>query len=198
MKLLFFVSLLVFANCSTSNLETVENKDENGRVVERFTRLKKDFAKEGRYQAFYPNGTTREDAFYRHDTLDGERKLFYPNGTCELIERRQLGSFEGKFQNFYENGTLKSEGEYRNNSMTGKWRFLYKNGQPKEFVMFKDNEENGPFQEFYMDGRLKTEGNYKNGDAEDGELRMYDSLGMLLKIMDCDGGRCRTKWERGQ
>lgn len=190
--------LLFFIACSPSDIEQIETKNESGQVVERFSRRKKDFAKEGRYQAFYPNGTVREEAIFRGDSLDGEHKFFYENGTVEIIEHRQMGRFEGKFQDFYESGTLKSEGEYRQNAMTGPWRFLYKSGVVKELVEFRDNEENGPFKEFYENGVLKTEGNYQNGDNEHGELKLYDAAGQLEKIMDCEAGACRTRWERGQ
>lgn len=190
----YLLPLLILVACKTGSIETVENRDEKGQLLEKFERRKKDFAKEGKFQAFYPNGNIKEEAFYQNDTLTGEHKFFYENGTCEIVQRRQNGLFEGKFQHFYENGTLESEGEYRNNAMVGEWKFHYKNGVLKEVVQFRDNEENGPFKEFYDNGILKTEGAYLNGDNEHGPLKMYDSLGVLVKTMDCVEGVCRTSW----
>ena len=192
----YLLPLLLLAACKTGSIETIENRDDKGQILEKFDRRKKDFAKEGQFQAFYPNGTIKEEAFYQNDTLTGEHKFFYPNGTCEIVQRRQNGLFEGHYQHFYDNGTLESEGDYRNNAMVGPWRFLYKNGVVKELVEFRDNEENGPFREFYQSGTLKTEGAYLNGDNEDGPLKMYDSLGVLVKTMDCQAGVCRTVWEK--
>ncbi len=190
----YLLPLLLIAACKTGSIESVENRDDKGQLLEKFDRRKKDFAKEGKYQAFYPNGTIREEAFYQNDTLTGEQKFFYPSGTCEIVQNRQNGLFEGKYQKFFENGTLESEGDYRRNAMTGPWKFHYKNGVLKELVEFRDNEENGSFKEYYENGTLKTEGAYIDGDNENGPLKMYDSLGVLVKTMECDNGACRTIW----
>jgi antitoxin component YwqK of YwqJK toxin-antitoxin module len=195
-KYFFYALILTLAACHFSKTETIEKKDENGKLSERFERRTSDFAKEGKFQAFFPSGKLRQESYYRNDSIDGVQKFFYENGQVEIIEHLKNGSFEGKYQHFYPDGTLDNEGIYQNNEMTGAWVFHYKNGMIKEVVNFKKNEENGQFKEYYNNGILKTEGAYLNGDNENGPLRMYDSLGMLVKTMDCDSGICRTSWVR--
>ena len=80
--------------------------------------------------------------------------------------------------------------------MEGEWKRYYKNKQTREVVLFKNNDENGPFVEYYENGQLKAEGTYKGGDNEDGELKLYDENGVLIKIADCVMGRCKTRWKK--
>jgi antitoxin component YwqK of YwqJK toxin-antitoxin module len=195
-KQLIYLFLFCFAACNSSKIETVEIKDENGKISERFERRKADFAKEGKYQAFFASGKVKQEAIFRNDSIDGAQRFFYENGQVEILQNLKNGSFEGKYQHFYADGTLDNEGIYKNNEMTGDWVFHYKNGMIKEIVHFEKNEENGLFKEYFINGKLKTEGRYLDGDNEHGPLRMYDSLGMLVKTMDCDSGICRTSWMR--
>ena len=82
--------------------------------------------------------------------------------------------------------------------MNGPWLGYHENGQLKERVQFQDNDENGPFVEYHPNGNLAAEGTYKDGDNEDGELKIYDESGALLRTMLCDRGRCRTTWSAEQ
>jgi len=78
--------------------------------------------------------------------------------------------------------------------MANVWTRYYNTGEVMEEVSFQGNEENGPFTEYHKNGQLKTQGNYLNGDNEQGELKMFDESGTLVKTMNCELGRCRTTW----
>ena len=69
---LFLLIFLSQTACS-SDVETVENRDDQGRM-ERFSRRKKDFAKQGLYQKFYPDGKLSEEAHFVNDSLEGVRE----------------------------------------------------------------------------------------------------------------------------
>ncbi len=195
-RLLFFFGSLLFLGTACSNgLETVETKDDYGYPI-KYTRSKKDYAKEGLYVKKYPNGTKYEEAMYKNDTLHGERKLYFESGKVQIIENYKNGVFDGLFQQFYESGQLQLEGPYVNNIAGGDWKKYYKSGQLKEVVAMKDNTENGPFFEYHENGNKKTEGHYLDGDNEDGLLQMYNEAGELIKKMDCEKGICRTTWEK--
>ena len=190
--------LLALISCRQSNVETTETRDAEGRI-ERFQRRKTDFAKEGLYQKFAADGKLLEEAHYRNDTLDGERKYFYPNGAVESVERYQRGAYHGKYQKYYENGQLQVEQEFVNGAMQGFSLRYYPNGTLQEKVAIRDNEENGPFQEYWENGNLKTEGTYQpseDGSLEQGEIREYDENGQLVRIADCNKGVCVTRWKR--
>jgi len=194
--ILFCIISLCFA-CG-SDLETVENKDDAGNVIEKFTRKKVDFAKEGLSTSYTSTGVKIEEANYKNDTLHGKRVIFDENEKPQTIEHYDMGEFVGIFQTLYPNGQTKLEGQYTNGAMNGEWKKYYKNGQLMEVVKFENNEENGPFVEYHENGKLKTEGNYLEGDNEDGLLKIYDQNGELEKKMDCVKRICRTIWTKEQ
>ncbi len=190
--LLFFT---LFIACTGSALETVETKDEQGRL-ERYERRKKDFAKDGLYQKFHPDGKLFQEAHYTNDTLDGECKYFRPNGKLESIERYTHGVLHGKYESYYENGQLQIEQTYVNGALQGLSTAYYPSGSVKEKVMLRDNEENGPFSEYYENGQLKAEGQYtpgEEGPLEQGELKEYNEQGVLVRVANCVNGVCLTR-----
>lgn len=187
-----FIALLAFG-CK-SNIETVENTNSAG-YTERYERRKSDYAKEGKYAKFDPDGQILEEAQYSNDTLNGYRILYYENGDTQIVEKYEMGTFSGFYKVFYPNGQEKLVGQYQNNKMTGPWKAYYEDGQLKEVVTFRDNNENGPFIEYHPNGNLKAEGTYLDGDREHGELKLYDENGKHIKTMMCDRGNCRTTWE---
>ncbi|MCB9272045.1 MAG: hypothetical protein H6561_21145 [Lewinellaceae bacterium] len=79
--------------------------------------------------------------------------------------------------------------------MSGVWKRYYQGGQLMEEVAFSGNKENGPFKEYYENGNIKAEGSYLNGPKEDGELKLYDEQGTLVKKMECSDGVCHTTWQ---
>ncbi len=187
-------AMLFLAACSNS--EIVEKRDESGKLTEKFTINKKTKKKEGQYFAFYPNGQKLEESFYINDSLHGERKLFYENGQLDNITTHANGMFEGKYQKFNEAGKLLNEGQYVNNEMSGIWKKWYDTGELAEEVAFAANLENGPFKEYHKNGKLKAEGVYVDGDNEQGELKMYDENGELVKKMYCEFGICAETWSK--
>lgn len=194
MKKIIFALATIFVFTACSNLETVQETDDAGNIIAKYTRNKEDYAREGLFEAFDEEGNLMEAANYKNDQLHGERKIFYANGEVEAVEQFANGEYQGNFLGYYEDGALKIAGNYIDNAMSGEWKRYYKNGQTMEVVLFVDNEENGKFIEYHENGNLKTEGFYKNGDNEDGELKIYNENGDLERIMDCVMGRCKTRW----
>lgn len=186
--------LLIAAACTNApELETVESTDEQGlRIV--YQRQVDNYARVGTFERFDVAGNRIERSSYRNDSLHGARILFYPAGDTLSVETYQNGRFEGPYRAYYEDGTLRQEGRYTDNAMTGPWISYYPSGDRREVVRMADNLEQGPFTEWYDGGALKAEGQYRDGDKEDGELRLYDSTGTLVRIMDCDLGMCFTRW----
>ena len=194
--------LLLFCQlfCAQNPVETTEAKNDRGQT-ERWQRRKDNFAKEGLYQRFSPEGILLEEASYRGDSLEGERKYFSQTGILESIERYQNNQIQGKFQAFYEGGQVKIEQNYVKGALNGWSVRYYPGGKIQEKVMLKDNVENGPFSEYHENGTLKTEGTYApnaEGDEglEQGELKEYDDTGVLIRMADCKDGRCLTRFKK--
>ena len=196
MRILLYFFLVVSVASGCSDVESVENKDDNGVLLEKYERKKDNLAKHGKYTAFHSNGQVFEERFYQNDLLEGESRIYYENGKLDYIENHVKGEYVGMYKKYYENGQLSNEGQYVDNQMNGLWKRWYDNGQLREEVPFVGNEENGHFKEYHENGKIKTEGAYINGDHEQGELRIYDINGTLTEKMICEYGVCGTTWRK--
>ncbi|MBK8920532.1 MAG: hypothetical protein IPM81_03350 [Saprospirales bacterium] len=85
--------VFIFSACQ-SNLEPVEARNDYGQM-ERYTRRKTDFAREGLYQRFHEKGYLLEEAHFVNDTLDGVRTFYYPDGHIERISHYRRGVVHG-------------------------------------------------------------------------------------------------------
>ncbi|MFT4761224.1 MAG: antitoxin component YwqK of YwqJK toxin-antitoxin module [Paraglaciecola sp.] len=193
--LTYFALTFLWA-CGDGNMEVIENKNDAGVVIEKYTRKNDDFAKEGKYEAFFENGKVLETANYVNDVLDGERKIYREDGSVETVEHYENGQFSGLYQDLHSNGKVKFEGQYTDNTMGGLWKGYYESGALKEEVMMANNDENGPFKEYHENGKLASEGVYLNGAFEKGELKIYDENGELTNRKMCHLGICRDIWTK--
>jgi antitoxin component YwqK of YwqJK toxin-antitoxin module len=194
MRNILSIFLLTFFISACNNLTIVEQKDEAGRVIERYAIDKKTQLKDGLHETFYPTGSKSEASHYKAGVLTGEQIFYYQNG--QIQEMRQFdanGSFSGPYKSYHESGQLKSEGQYVNGAMEGKWKFFYRTGNIKEIVHFRNNVENGPFIEYYENGKISAEGTYQN-ELEQGLLKIYNEKGELTVQKQCENGACRTIW----
>ncbi len=182
-----------------SNTQIIEKKNDQGQVIERYQLITKNNkpVKEGFYERYDDSGRLLEKCVYKDDKLNGPRQL-YQQGILESEEVRLNDLYHGDFKAYFPDGKIQLEASYIDNVMTGDVRVYYPSGKLKEIVRFADNVENGPFVEYYENGKLKAEGQYKqlDGAVEDGELKLYDTSGTLIKIMDCELGKCTTRWTK--
>lgn len=175
--------------------ETVEREDDYGNL-ERYSRRKNDYARQGIFSKFDKEGRLLEQAQYENDTLNGLRVLFFEEtGDTNVVETYSRGRFHGPYRVYYPGGKIELLANYSNNVMEGEVKKYYETGELMEIVTFQDNEENGPFKEYYTNGNLKTEGFYMKGDNEHGLLKMFNEAGELVKTMNCQHGVCRTIWK---
>ena len=192
--ILVFVSFLFIFN-SCSSVDVVENKDEAGRLIERYSVDKKSKLKDGLHEAFFISGGKSEESYYKNGVLRGEQIFYYESGQIQEVRNfDNNGSFSGAYKSYHETGKLKSEGQYVNGSMNGKWKYFYRTGNIKEIVHFRDNVENGPFIEYYENGKISAEGTYVN-ELEHGVLKKYNDKGELTAQMQCENGVCHTVWK---
>lgn len=150
--------------------------------------------KDGPYTKNDEEGHLMEKGLLKNGQQEGKRTVYFPSGKLRIEELYKNGEYEGTFKEYYESGKLMQEGQYVKNSMTGIWKTYYDTGELKEEVLFKDNNENGPFKKYHKNGKIKWEGVYKDGDHEEGELKLYNEDGELIKKQDCIKGDCNTIW----
>lgn len=184
-----------FMDDEAANIEMVEREDNYGNL-ERYSRRKSDYARQGIFSKFDKEGHLLEQAQYENDTLHGIRVLFFEEtGDTNVVENYNRGRFHGPYRVYYPSGKIELTADYVNNVMEGEVKKYYETGELMETVTFQDNEENGPFKEYYTNGNLKTEGFYMKGDNEHGLLKMFNEAGELVKTMNCQHGVCRTIWK---
>ena len=195
MKKILIMNIILLGLVGCSGVEVVENKDEAGRLVERYAIDKKTKLKEGLHEAFLASGSKSEESHYKNGVLRGEQTFYFENGQAQEVRNfDDVGSFSGPYKAYHENGHMKSEGQYVNGAMNGKWKFFYKSGNIKEILYFKNNVENGPFIEYHENGKISAEGTYQN-ELEHGLLKIYDDKGELTMQKQCENGVCRTVWK---
>ncbi|MBK9109859.1 MAG: toxin-antitoxin system YwqK family antitoxin [Saprospiraceae bacterium] len=191
------LSILFLISCK--GIKQVETKYENGRTFESYSiRLEgKDSIREGSYKRFDDGGNILEECIYLNGKIHGLRKM-YLDGKLISEETRDQDKYQGPFKAYHNNGAVQLEAEYINDEMTGLVKVYYPHGGLKETVTFDKNVEMGPFKEYHENGRLKAEGVYHQfeGPVEHGELKLYDTSGILIKIMQCDMGKCSTTWKK--
>jgi antitoxin component YwqK of YwqJK toxin-antitoxin module len=195
MRLIYLFLLVALASCNSR--KQIEIYYESGKIMERF-QITRDSIKDGMYQSWFEDGKLYEEASYSNGKLVGERKIYYPNGQQEILETyNDKGELNGPYKSWYENGNLKTEQQYADNVLQGILKSYYPNGKLKEQVTMKDNQENGAFTEYYPNGQISWKGTYLHGDNEFGLLENYDSLGVLIRKMNCDSNAiCRTIWKK--
>jgi antitoxin component YwqK of YwqJK toxin-antitoxin module len=199
MKKYIFVIVLssILASCSDN---TTETKHENGKTKEKYT-VDSDQKRHGEYLAYNDKGVLIEKSTYTHGVITGIREVYKEDtGLIDVKESYdQAGLLSGPHITYHPDGkTIMIEKNYVNNAIQGILKAYYPNGKLKEQVTIKDNNENGPFTEYFMNGAIQWQGTYRNGDNEYGELIEYDSLGTIIKKMQCDSlAICRTTWKLG-
>lgn len=196
-RFLILLTLLTLSACQPK-IETITTTDEfNNKIC--FQQRASDKQKEGKYQRYYSNGVLAEEAEYKNDSLHGYRRYYYESGKLQSEEGFEHGLNHGTYKKYSEAGNLEIVQTFINGAMEGNSIRYYPNGQVMEEVMIVHNEENGPFKEYYENGHLKAEGSYifvDDAAAEQGELREYDTTGVLVRIANCESGICRTKYKR--
>ena len=178
-----------------SELHEVREFSQEDKLYRTFS-LNKDSVLHGTLTTYYEDGqTVFEKAEYFNGLLQGERRLFYKNGQVEIVEQYLNDQLEDTLRVYYQSGNIKREVPYENGVLTGRLKVYYESGGLKEEVTFATNMENGPFTEYHENGQVKWTGVYLNGANEIGTLTEYDSLGQMIKKMECDSlSVCRTVW----
>ena len=181
-------------------VETIEVKNEEGVVIEKFQVLKENGKKHGEYKSFDEEGKIIESANFKKGLPEGKRIIYYPNGNPQEEENYENGFLVGDVISYYETGEVKARTPYiikeGRNVLEGVIRTYYKNGQLVSEAEAKANEINGAFTEYYENGNIKAKGTQVTddflGEVDHGRLEKYNEQGELVAVMDCNMGRCTT------
>jgi antitoxin component YwqK of YwqJK toxin-antitoxin module len=200
---LIVLSSMMMLSC-TSDTELHKVMDEEGHLIEEYTRNVADSTKQGIYKKFYSNGgPVMEMKHFVNDTMNGEFVRFYDTGDTVTVAVMKGGLYHGYFREYYPGNKIMQSYQYEDNAIKGSFKEYYESGALKGELNFLDNKEDGPFIEYHENGNKSYEGTYVKG-KEIGELLKYDENGELIRKMTCKievkGDQevkiCETVWKK--
>jgi len=204
-RIIMGILFLTMLQSCTSKTEMHKEFDENGILIEEYTRNKENFAKEGLYKSYYPGGkSVMEMKTFVNNIANGDEIMFFENGDTLSVKKVVNGIYEGYYREYAETGHLILDYNHTNGAINGSFKqYFPETGALKEELSFKNNNEHGPFKEYHPNGKVAVEGIYDDG-VELGELLEFDDSGTLVKKKKCElvsmaGERksiCTTTWEK--
>jgi len=128
---------------------------------------------------WYKNENIKESCFYKHNKIDGVRKLYYSNGELRSISRFSNGKLNGISEFFYYSGNIKRKVEYKNHKKHGSCISYYITGHVFQEYNYVNNRLSGVFKTYHDNGELSEIGYYKNNKL-DGVYKSFTGDGSLL------------------
>ena len=207
--------------------------DENGTVItlyeyrndsmverEPVNRMNADGEKVGVWKTFYPDGTLKEEEFYKNGVLDGATKLYSEKGNPiggrtyrdgKVIEEGVQMKVEPMILTSYweDEVTIKREGTYLDSIPIGFHFFYNREGKPEKSIRYSErgtgvrigegpvDEEKrriGEWKVFSETGELRSEGQRVN-DRQHGEWNYYSQDGKKEQIGNFRNGIMEGEWK---
>jgi antitoxin component YwqK of YwqJK toxin-antitoxin module len=146
--------------------------DAFGRVVETkgkpFTGSAKDF---------YPNGSLKQEAYFKKGIIEGSVKTYDLNGRVISIEPFKNGRREGTASVFnFSKGILTEQKlEYKKGMLNGKRRAFSLNGGLIGLEHFKNDKLDGIRETYYFNGKKESHSRYKEDKLEGARIFYYES-----------------------
>ena len=191
--------------------------DENGTVItiyeyhndymtarEYINRLNANGEKHGTWKTFYPDGTLKEEEYYKNGILDGATKLYSEKGNPiggrtyrdgKIIEEGiQMVVEPILLTSYYEDGiTIKREGTYLDSIPTGYHYFFNSSGVPEKVIRYNGNgirigegpvdenkRLNSEYKQYFDTGELRAIIQYTN-NVPNGEITHFSKDGKKLQ-----------------
>lgn len=169
----------------------------------------------GPYKLYYENGNLRQQFNYNALGLrDGEQDYYHPNGKLAIKVTVKNGKEEGWMKEFNTNGELITETYYNGgvldpsktihhdptkpeNANAGIAPEELGNKEPAPTVKPGDGNEvnigtftgDGPWTLYNKDKQVTLKGEFKNWKLIEGEERLYDNNGKLIRIKRYENGK---------
>ncbi|MFA5162601.1 MAG: hypothetical protein WC421_10185 [Elusimicrobiales bacterium] len=128
-----------------------------------------------RIHNYFKDKVFEEEAVFKNDKLDGERKTHYPNGRPSLEEHYSVGKLEGLRKSFYENGVPSAEENYTGDRLNGLRRRYYDTGRIWDEENYADGVLEGERKDYYPTGQMRMLEHYKSGRRDGIRKFFYDT-----------------------
>jgi len=180
--------------------QTLPEKYDDGsvRVEREVARYSDDnFAADGKYQEFHPNGKPFIEGQFKEGRQVGDWTYYFENGQVNRKATYVDGKPNGSWEVHRADGTLAAkrsfkdglrDGEWVTYDATGKqqlteehyaggkedgeWKFYFPNGKPRQQASFKNGKRDGQSTEWDEKGQKVIEASYKEGKL-DGTVTRY-------------------------
>jgi antitoxin component YwqK of YwqJK toxin-antitoxin module len=175
---------------------------ENGNIAEEGTWQGTRWV--GPYKLYYEDGGLRQDFSYSPlGQRDGVQKYYHPNGKLMIEVTMKAGKENGLMKEYYENGELKAEKYFNDGNMDLVKTKTYEPKKPVEETPAAPEEEEpkatapvakssdmpnkGTFSGegfwiLYRNGQITMKGTFHLRKLIEGEERIYDNNGLLMRI----------------
>jgi antitoxin component YwqK of YwqJK toxin-antitoxin module len=169
------------------------------------------FAADGTYREFHPNGKPFIEGKFKEGRQDGEWTYYFENGQLNRKAAYANGKPNGSWEVFRADGTLAAkrafkdglrDGEWMTYDATGKqvlaeehyanaqpdgvWKTWYPDGKPKLEVTFKNGKRNGLSTDWNSKGEKTVEAEYVDGKLS-GNVTRYSADGKKVVQTFKDG-----------
>lgn len=167
----------------------------------------------GPYKLYYEDGTPRQSFNYNNlGQRDGAQTYYHPNGKVAIEVNMKAGKEEGVKKEYNTNGELTSETYFNGGTIDPAKTKTYEPKKPESADATKAPEEKeqkgtaptvtssevkpntGTFNGegywiLYKNGQITMKGTFAKKKLIDGEERIYDNNGILIKIKLYKGGK---------
>lgn len=203
--LIYFAVLVCIVFVQSCGPRVVKKYYSNGQIQLEYQQQENNI--HGYWKAYDSLGKLIEERYYNTGLLEGELKRYYLNGSLREVTWYAGGKRDGPYKKFYQNGKISESGNFKEDLLNGEgntydslgrivtseftcmgvycgtYTEYYPDGRIHTKTTYgSSGVAEGPYQLFHPNGKLKEEGTYKNGEL-DGEVKQYDSLGVLSKVI---------------
>lgn len=157
---------------------------------------------------FYASGDTLESINYSSGKMEGKGFSKHRNGMTEMLTSYANNLFTGKIFKYHDNGKTQIEAEFNNGKRDGVMKQYYRDGTPSKTENFTDDKSEGSVTEYFSNGTVSYQGTtandltvkesslyFRNGKLKEscpyndkgkihGQLKYYDSDGLLHYTID--------------
>ena len=163
--------------------ETIPEKYEDGTIrIEREVAHFSDnnFAADGKYREFHPNGKPFVEGQFADGRQQGEWTYYFENGQVNRKATYKDGKLDGQWDIFRADGTLSAKRAFKDGLRDGDWVTYDATGkQPLTEEHFAGGKEDGVWKVWYPNGQLKQQATFKDGKRE-GASAEWDDKGQKL------------------
>jgi antitoxin component YwqK of YwqJK toxin-antitoxin module len=122
----------------------------------------RNYLMQGKYEAFYFDGSPRMTLFYKNGYKDSAAKTYYYNGKLQNEGRYALGVKAGEWKYYYENGTINYTENYVDGEEQGEQLLYREDGSRDRILTYNNGQLDGPYIVYGDNSEVAIQLNYHN------------------------------------